>query len=63
MCNCSVCTYHQEFIKHLNYVPEEHQAFFENMMDILDTTQMDLDFYKMKYAALKAEGGSDVNPV
>lgn len=55
MCECSICTYHKEFIKHLNHVPEEHQIFFEDMMTLLDTAEMDRDFYKMKYAALKAE--------
>lgn len=45
-CNCNVCKHLAEFQTRLSAVPEEHQGFFKDLMDLYLNASMDLDVNK-----------------
>lgn len=45
-CYCDLCIYLREYRKRLVHVPEEHRAFFEDLMDAYLEQGMDNDVYE-----------------
>ena len=45
-CNCRVCDRHDQFIKDLEKIPEEHRAFVQDLYDQLVDVEMDLNYYQ-----------------
>jgi hypothetical protein len=45
-CNCDLCQYFRKFAEHLSHVPEEHQPFFEELLDMYLDQGLDYDVSK-----------------
>ena len=59
-CKCKVCEYHREFEENIKLLENDapyssEYAFFQEMYDRLNETEIERDFYKMKYQELKEE--------